>query len=95
MRIYKNKIINTLHDSNLETFLEKIGIFDTKPKNDRIEDQRVKGEALQRYIKEQNKKGKKLFGGLIIKDGSHYKINQKEKFKSFVEDSSDWEVLEF
>ncbi len=28
MRIYKNKTINALHDSNLETFLKKIGIYE-------------------------------------------------------------------
>ena len=71
----------------------RIGIFDTKAKDDRIEDQKVKNEALQKYIKEQNLKGKKLFGGLIIKDGAHYKLNQKAVYKSFVEKSDDWEIL--
>ena len=72
----------------------RIGIFDTKAKDDRIEDQKVKNEALQKYIKEQNKKGKKLFGGLIIKDNTHYKLNQKAIYKSFVEKNDDWEILE-
>jgi type III restriction enzyme len=71
----------------------RIGIFDTKAKDDRIEDQRVKHEALQKYIKEQNKKGKNLFGGLVIKDGAHYKINQKMNYKSFSEKNDDWNIL--
>jgi len=35
-----------------------------------------------------------LFGGLIVKDGAHYKLNQKIEYKSFAEKSSDWEILE-
>jgi len=98
IKYFKNesKIPQTFQPDFLVKFKDgSIGIFDTKPKNDRIEDQKIKSEALQKYIKEQNKKGKKMFGGLIIKDGSHYKINQKEKFKSFIEDSGDWEILDF
>jgi type III restriction enzyme len=89
-----NKIPQTFQPDFLIKLKDgKIGIFDTKAKDDRIEDQKVKSEALQKYINEQNKKGKKLFGGLIIKDGTHYKINQKDKYKSFSEESKDWEIL--
>lgn len=71
----------------------KIGIFDTKASGYQEEDNKLKGEALQRYIKEENIKGKNLFGGLVIKDGKHFRINQKEKYKSFKECFDDWGYL--
>jgi len=71
----------------------RIGIFDTKPLNDREEDKKVKNEALQKYIKEENAKGKNLFGGLIIKDSKYFRINQKEEYKSFKDSIQDWEYF--
>jgi len=71
----------------------KIGIFDTKASGYQEEDNKLKGEALQQYIKEENIKGKNLFGGLVIKDGKHFRINQKEQYKSFKECFGDWEYL--
>lgn len=73
---------------------ERVGIFDTKAKNDRLDDQKVKNEALQNYIVKQNKNGKNLFGGLIIKDGDCFKINQETQYKSFKEKQNDWKILE-
>lgn len=72
----------------------KIGIFDTKAKDDREEDKKVKSEALQQYIKEENAKGKNLFGGLVIKDGKYFRINQKDQYKSFKDCFDDWKYLE-
>jgi hypothetical protein len=49
---------------------------------------------LQIYIKEQNKKGRKLWGGIVIyKDGS-FMYNDSEKY-SFNEKAlgTDWEIL--
>ncbi|MFA7298521.1 MAG: DEAD/DEAH box helicase family protein [Candidatus Absconditabacterales bacterium] len=71
----------------------KIGIFDTKAIGDREEKNKIKSEALQEYIVEQNKKGKKLFGGIVVKDGEHFRINQKEKYVSFKEKADDWEYF--
>lgn len=68
----------------------KIGIFDTKASEYNKEDTTNKAEALQRYIKEENKKGKKLFGGIIIKDGSHFLINSKDKYFSLKDKKDDW-----
>lgn len=73
----------------------KIGIFDTKAVGYQEDDNKLKNEALQKYIVEENLKGKNLFGGLIIKDGEHFKINQKEQYKSFKECFDDWEYFEF
>ena len=63
-----------------------LGIFDTKAVE--TEDvNKIKAEALQRYITEENKKKKEnvLFGGLIIKEGEHFRINSDEKYLPFKE----------
>jgi type III restriction enzyme len=43
----------------------KIGLFDTKA-GITAETAKEKAEGLAKYIKEENKKGKKLFGGIVI-----------------------------
>ena len=50
-------------------------------------------EALQAYNKEQNKKGKKLFGGIVIpKSGSFYTyIDIPYKYDQQL---TDWKILE-
>ena len=73
----------------------RLGIFDTKASSDREENNKLKAEALQRYIEEENKKGKNLFGGLIIKEGQHFRINNKKEYFSFREKPEDWEYLNF
>ncbi len=62
----------------------KLGIFDTKAK-DREDMNKLKAEALQKYIKEENKrkKGEILFGGLVIKEGNHLRINSDEKYEIY------------
>ncbi len=64
-----------------------LGIFDTKASGDREDANKIKAEALQRYITEENKRKKKnvLFGGLIIKEGEHFRINSDEKYLPFKE----------
>lgn len=73
----------------------RIGIFDTKAVGYQEDDNKLKNEALQQYIKEENQKGKNLFGGLVIKDGEYFRVNQKDKYKSFKECFDDWNYLEF
>jgi type III restriction enzyme len=72
----------------------KLGIFDTKASGDREDENKLKSEALQDYIKAENAKGKSLFGGLVIQEGGHFRINQKEKYKGFQESLEDWNFLE-
>lgn len=71
----------------------RLGIFDTKASGDREANNKVKGEALQMYLKEENKKGKNLIGGLVIKEGEHFRINSQEEYKSFNKESYDWDYL--
>ena len=63
----------------------KIGIYDTKASGFQEDDNKIKAEALQKYIKEENKRKKKdlLVGGIVIKEGEHFRINSDEKYKPF------------
>jgi type III restriction enzyme len=71
----------------------RLGIFDTKASGNREANNKIKGEALQQYIKEENKKGKNLIGGLIIKEGQHFRVNNKEIYESFSKKPDDWDYL--
>lgn len=73
----------------------KIGIFDTKAVGYQEDDNKLKAEALQKYIKNENAKGKHLFGGLVIKDGEYFRINQKDSYKSFKDSIEDWEYFQY
>jgi len=71
-----------------------LGIFDTKAIGDREDKNKIKSEALQEYILEQKKKGKKIFGGLIVFDKDKFRINQNKKYFPFSEKPSDWQFME-
>lgn len=62
-----------------------LGIFDTKASGYNESDNKIKAEALQKYIKEENKRKKKdlLVGGIVIKEGEHFRINSDEKYEPF------------
>jgi len=70
-----------------------IGLFDTKS-GMTAKDAGPRAEALQKYIKEQNKKGKKLLGGIAIPRGESIIINDKEKYEYNPNDLSGWKILE-
>ena len=63
----------------------KIGVYDTKASGFQESDNKLKAEALQKYIKEENKRKKKnlLIGGLVIKESGHFRINSDEKYEQF------------
>lgn len=69
----------------------RLGVFDTKSSGFLEEDNKLKAEALQKYIKEENKN---MFGGLVIKEGQHFRINSKDDYKSFKDSPDDWVYLE-
>lgn len=71
----------------------RIGLFDPKD-GMTARDAGPKAEELQRYIKKQNRKGKKLFGGIAIIKGDSFFINKEEKYKYNPNDLSNWKVLE-
>ena len=98
---YPTGIIHTFYPDYLVQFTDgRIGIFEAKDAGDRdgITYTKAKAEKFQEYIKEQNKKGKKLFGGIAIEKNGRWKINQKEKYdwsKCERNDWSDWDDLKF
>lgn len=68
----------------------RLGIFDTKASGDREDANKLKAEALQKYIQEENKKKKsKLFGGLVIQNRDHFMINGDKEYESFTSSGSD------
>lgn len=71
----------------------RIGLFDTKGG---IYAQTAKGraEGLQDYIKRQNKAGKKLFGGIVVKDKNSWRVNSKEKYSYDPNNLKDWDFLD-
>ena len=73
----------------------RIGIFDTKKGNTAIEKSTVlKANALSKYIELENKKGKNLFGGIVVPDDNNlnFKLNENIKHKySYPE--GDWVSL--
>ena len=72
-----------------------IGILDTKSgRTAETEDSGPRAEGLQKYIKEQNKKGKKLWGGIAIYVNGTWRYNNKEKYEYNPNDMSSWKVLE-
>lgn len=71
---------------------ETIGLFDTKS-GMTAKDAGPRAEGLQKYIKEQNKKGKKLWGGIAILVNGTWRYNDKEKYEYNPKDLSIWKVL--
>jgi len=72
-----------------------VGLFDTKSGRT-AEDSKEKAEALANYIEKENKKGKKLWGGIVVsKDGS-LRYNDSKKYQ-FDESNlgDDWKFLTF
>ena len=69
----------------------RLGIFDTKTSGYNENDNKLKGEALQRYF---NELKKNIFGGLVVKEGQHFRINTKETYVGFKESPDDWEYFD-
>lgn len=72
----------------------KIGIYDTKGAGDREDKNKLKSEALYKYIIEENKKGKNLCGGLVIKSNNQFRINIKPTYVSFKHNPEDWDYFQ-
>jgi type III restriction enzyme len=73
----------------------RIGIFDTKKGSTAdSKDTELKANALSKYIVSENKKGKKLFGGIVVPDDNNenFKLNENLKNKYSYPDG-DWVSL--
>ncbi len=73
----------------------KIGFYETKKgMTAETSEAAPRAEGLQKYIKEQNKKGKKLQGGIVIQVNGTWRINDNEKYIYDENNLSSWRVLE-
>ena len=70
----------------------QIWILDTKG-DMTAKDAKERAEALQKYIKTQNKKGKNLMGGIAILKNDSWRYNDSEKYEYNPNDLSSWKVL--
>lgn len=70
----------------------RIGLFDTKGGITAIE-AGPRAEGLQKYIKIENKKGKKLWGGIVIFEKGAWRYNDKEEYHYDSKNLSDWKLL--
>lgn len=52
-----------------------------------------RAEALYKYIETENAKGKKLTGGILVKQGEHWKINMNETYLYDKNDLTKWRFL--
>lgn len=69
-----------------------IGLFDTK-KGATAKDAGPRSDGLQKYIKNEKKKGKNLKGGILMDERGTWIYYDKEKYHYDPNDHSDWEVL--
>lgn len=73
----------------------RIGIFDTKAgKGFNENDNEVKSNALQQYITDENKKGKRLIGGLVIENNGTFYYYDRTTYKTFNESPEQWKCFE-
>jgi type III restriction enzyme len=72
-----------------------IGLLDTKSgRTAETSDAGPRAEGLQKYIKNQNKKGRKLWGGIAICINGTWRYNDQEKYEYNLTDLSNWKILE-
>ncbi|VVB94853.1 Type III restriction enzyme, res subunit [uncultured archaeon] len=67
----------------------RIGLFDTK-EGITAETAKSKAEGLAKYIKEENAKGRKLFGGIVIKKDSSWRYNDQDTYEYNETDLTNW-----
>lgn len=85
----------------------KIGIFDTKPIGERVDDTKNKADALAEFIEVENKRRKaegldEIIGGIVISDNydsymkrySNFKVFIGENYVDFRIDNSRWKSFE-
>lgn len=71
----------------------RIGLFDTKG-GLTVETAKSRAEGMAKYIVEQ-KKNKKIFGGIILKDKNSWRINDNKKYAYNPNNLKDWKFLDF
>lgn len=69
-----------------------VWLLDTK-KGQTAESAKERAEGLAKYIKEEKKKGKKLFGGIVIPANNQWRYSDSEKYEYKPNDLKDWKFL--
>ncbi len=70
-----------------------IGLFDTKG-GFTAETAKSRAEGLANYIAEQNKKGKKLYGGIVLKEKNSWRYHDGLKYEYNPNNLKDWKFLD-
>ena len=71
-----------------------VGIFDTKSGRTAA-DAGTRHDGLYKYMQAENKKGKKLIGGIVVDDNGTWRHNDKKEYHFDESDLSDWKILDF
>ncbi|MDR0979021.1 MAG: DEAD/DEAH box helicase family protein [Lachnospiraceae bacterium] len=71
----------------------RIGIFDTKDPEYRLEDTAPKANALAKYIADSKLKKHNVFGGIIVEHSGNFYLNESNNYKTIIEDRSQWQLL--
>ena len=70
-----------------------VGLFDTKS-GMTAKDAKTRAEGLQKYIKEQTKKGKKLWGGIAVNISGSWRYNDNEVYTYDETNMKGWKFLQ-
>jgi type III restriction enzyme len=71
----------------------KIGLFDTKG-GIYAKTAKERAEGLAEYITKENKNGKKLLGGIVIKDKNSWRFNDNKKYDYDPDNLKEWKFLD-
>lgn len=72
----------------------RLGLFDTKA-GITAATAGPRAEGLAAYIAEQNKRGKKLWGGIVVQDKKSWRYHPGKRYTYNAHDLKDWEFLDF
>ena len=93
-----NNGMNTFQPDFIVKFEDgTIGIFDTKPIGYRIEDTKLKSEALHRYLIDINiNRGyaPKVIGGIVVKKGNQFFVYDEKEYIDFNSNNEKWKNFE-
>ena len=70
----------------------RIGLFDTKA-GITAKTAKSRAKGLRKYIEEENKKGKRLIGGIVVWANGSWRVSKKGEYSYNEDDLSGWEFL--
>lgn len=71
----------------------RIGLFDTKG-GIYAKTAKERAEGLAKYIAEENKRGKNLFGGIVLRDKNSWRFSDSKKYSYNSDNLKDWKFLD-